>query len=100
MASHPVPGSSGMSDSVSRAERLLHRYPDLSEAELTSLLRTFGRLPLLHYGLLAADEQLSDKLDLLYRDHGDKLRTPLSGPAGILSAIAVAALVVFLWTAV
>ena len=85
--------------SAARAEALLNRYPDISEAEVAILLRTFAHLPLLHFGLLAADDQLGDKLDLFYRDHGEKVPTSLSSASWAMWAIALMALAVLLWVA-
>ena len=48
-------------------------------------------MPLLDFGLLAADQRLGAKLDAFYADHGDKLRPPLSE---LTWALAVPALIV------
>ena len=90
MASQPYLRSRALSESAAGAETLLSRYPDISEQELASLIRTFANLPLLDFGLLAADERLGVKLDAVYADHGDKLRPPL---IGLTSAIAVPVLI-------
>jgi len=100
MASQHYLRSRGLSEDAARAESLLNRYPDLSEQELASLIRRFKNLPLLDFGLLAADRQLGDRLDAFYRDHGDKLRAPLSGLAWTMSFLLVLAIVLFVWGAV
>jgi hypothetical protein len=91
MASQSYVRPRALSESAATAERLLYRYPDISEGELASLMRTFANLPLLDFGLLAADERLGAKLDAFYADHGDKLRPPLMGVAW---AVAVPVLIV------
>ena len=68
-----------LSEGAIDAQVLLYRYPDVSESELDSLLATFKNLPLLDFGLLAADERLGAKLNEFYADHGDKLRPALFG---------------------
>lgn len=68
----------GMSQCAADAEALLYRYPDIDEQEVATLTRAFRDLPLLDFGILAADPRLGAKLDALYADHGDKLRPPLA----------------------
>jgi hypothetical protein len=97
MASQHYLRSRGLSETAAKAESLLNRYPDLSEQELASLIRKFKNLPLLDFGLLAADQQLGDKLDEFYRDHRDKLRAPLSGLSWTMALFVVLAIVLFVW---
>jgi hypothetical protein len=97
MASQHYSRSRELSKGAVKAEALLNRYPDLSEQELASLIRTFAHLPLLDFGLMAADERLGEKLDEFYRDHGDKLRAPLSGLSWAISLLAVLAIVLLVW---
>lgn len=78
MASQSYFRSRGLSDEAAKVEALLYRYPDITKQELSILIRTFAYLPLLDFGLLAADERLGAKLDAFYADHGDKLRPPVS----------------------
>lgn len=92
MATQTYARSPDLSDSALQAETLLNRYPDLTEQELASLIRTFASLPLLDFGLLAADERLGEKLDAFYRDHGDKLRTT---PFGLMWSVAIPAVLAF-----
>lgn len=80
--------SRGLSDQAANAEVLLARYPNITEQELEDLIRTFARLPLLDFGLVAADDRLGAKLDAFYTDHGDRLRTPLEGVAMVLALLA------------
>ena len=91
MASQQYLRSRALSESATEAETLLNRYPNISEQELAILIRTFANLPLLDFGLLAADQRLGAKLDAFYADHGDKLRPPLSE---LTWALAVPALIV------
>ena len=77
MASQPYFRSRGLSPRAARAEALLYRYPEISEQELADLIRTFANLPLLDFGLFAADQRLGAKLDAFYADHGEKLRPSL-----------------------
>ncbi len=62
-----------------RVETLLSRYPDLREQELAELIDLFPFLPMLDLGLMTADDQLSEKLAEFQRDHGKKLKAPISG---------------------
>ncbi|MBT2133651.1 hypothetical protein KK137_04825 [Croceibacterium sp. LX-88] len=91
MATQHFSRSRALSEGAAEAETLLNRYPEISEQELDTMIRTFTHLPLLDFGLLAADERLGGKLDAFYADHGDKLRPPLSG---MVWAIAVPVLIV------
>ena len=91
MASQSYFRAHALSDEAEHAQALLQRYPDLSEAEVGVLIRTFAGLPLLDFGLMAADEQLSDKLEAFYADHGETLRPTVWESTW---AIAVPALIV------
>ena len=71
--------SSDFTERASDAEALLNRYPDVDDRELATLIETFKNLPLLDFGILAADQRMGAKLDAFYEDHGDKLRPPLTG---------------------
>ena len=61
-----------------RVEALLSRYPSLDQRELKTLIDLFPKLPILDAALMTADERLSDNLAAFHRDHGGKLRTPLT----------------------
>lgn len=61
----------------------------ISDRELAVLVRHFQNLPLLDFGLLAADERLGAKMDVFSADHGDKLRPPLSWTEWAIAAAAV-----------
>ena len=98
MASQHYSRSRALSKGAAKAETLLSRYPDLTEKELASLIRKFQNLPLLDFGLLAADERLGDKLDEFYRDHGDKLRPPLSGLSWAMALLVVLAIILLAWS--
>ncbi len=99
MASQQFIRSRALSDGAAEAETLLNRYPDISEQELASLIRTFTHLPLLDFGLLAADDRLGPRLDAFYADHGDKLRTPVSTLSWVSAVLATVAIVLFFWAA-
>lgn len=66
------------SDTARTVAALLNRYPDISEQELAALIEAFPYVPALDLGLMTADDRLSGKLEAFHRDHGDKLKTPLS----------------------
>ena len=97
MATQHYSRSRELSDGALEAEALLIRYPDLSEQELATLIRTFSHLPLLDFGLMAADERLGAKLDAFYRDHGEKLRPPVSGVIWAMGVPAVIVLGLIYW---
>lgn len=97
MASRIYPRSPDLSERALEAETLLNRYPDLTRTELSTLIRSFVHLPLLDYGLLAADEQLGPKLDAFHRDHGHELRAPVGGLMWAMLVPAAIALGVLVW---
>jgi hypothetical protein len=97
MASRIYPRSPNLSDRALEAETLLNRYPDLSRAELSTLIRSFAQLPLLDYGLLAADERLGPKLEAFSNDHEHELRAPVSGLVWAMMVPAALALGVLVW---
>lgn len=66
------------SEMAVKAEALLSRYPDLDEQELADLIHMFPYLPILDVGLMTADDRLSEKLEAFHRDHGHKIRAPVS----------------------
>lgn len=78
-----------LSADAADAQEQLYRYPDISDRELAVLVRHFQNLPLLDFGLLAADERLGAKMDVFFADHGDKLRPPLSWTEWAIAAAAV-----------
>ena len=101
MASQYYSRSRELSHNAARAETLLNRYPDVSEKDLETLIRSFARFPLLDFGIIAADERLGSKLDAFYRDHGDKVRPPLADVMWALAVPAVIALAVaFYWAVI
>ena len=63
---------------AARAEALVQRYPNLSEVELAELINLMPRLPVLDFGLMAADPVMSSRLDDFYREHGRKVRTSVA----------------------
>ena len=68
MASQPYFRARGLSQDAEQAQALLYRYQDITERELAVLVRTFANLPLLDFGLLAADQRLGAQLDAFYAD--------------------------------
>ena len=101
MASLHYSRSRELSHNAAKTETLLNRYPDVSDAELDTLIRSFAKFPLLDFGILAADDRLGPKLDAFYRDHSDKLRPPLSDvvwAVAVPAVIAVAAILYWLVT--
>jgi hypothetical protein len=81
-----------------RTEQLLDRYPNLSEQELAELINLFARLPILDFGLMTADERLSDKLDAFHRAHGGKIRSSLASLAALVAVPLVVVATVLWWT--
>ena len=67
------------SPTVQKVERSLDRYPDLGEQELAALARQFRSLSLVDKAVITADERLSRKLALFYRDHQSDLQAPVAG---------------------
>ena len=91
--------SRGLSEEAAQAEVLLARYPHISELEVADLIRAFSRLPLLDFGLVAADDRLGPQLDAFYADHGEKLRTPLRRIALVLAWLAFITLAAIMYFA-
>ena len=80
-----------------KAEALIGRYPNLSEQELASLIDIFPYLPILDVGLMTADDRLSEKLAAFHRDHGSKLRAPVSSLMWFLAFPTIAAIGTLWW---
>jgi len=99
MSSRSYFQSRGLSQDAAKAEALLYRYPNISEEELASLIRTFSHFPLLDFGLLAADERLGAKLEAFYADHAEKLRPPLTLIEWMIGIGAVVGLLVLIYNA-
>ena len=78
MASQSFFSPRALSAHSKKVHELLYRYPNISEGELVVLVDHFRNLPLLDFGLLAADERLGAKMEAFYADHSDKLRSPWS----------------------
>ena len=97
MANQQFSRSLDLSDRALEAETLLNRYPNLTEAELSTLIRTLTKLPLLDFGLMAADERMGQKLDEFYREHGHELRSPVFGLTWALAFPAALALGLLYW---
>jgi hypothetical protein len=79
-------------------EALLMRYPNLSEQELATLINQFPHIKILDLGLMTADERLAGRLDAFHRDHGRKLKMPISSLVAFL-AVPTIALIGLLWWA-
>ena len=73
------------SETTLRVEALLDRYPNLMEQELAELINLFPTIGILDHALMTADDRLSGKLAAFDRDHGKKLRTPLSSLIAFLA---------------
>ncbi len=78
-------------------EKLLKRYPNLSEEELASLIETFPQLTMLDAALLTADDRLSSTLEVFHRDQGQKLRTPLPFLGAMVAVPAMLLIVLVYW---
>lgn len=87
------------SETTVKAEALLMRYPNLSEEELATLINLFPYIRFLDLGLMASDERLAGKLDDFRRDHGKKLRTPLSSYIAFLAVPTILVVGGLLWWA-
>ena len=68
----------GSSQSTLDVEMLLARYPRLDAQELAHLIESFPALPLIDKAVITADEQLSEKLAVFYRDHRRELEAPIA----------------------
>ena len=87
------------SETTVKAEALLMRYPNLSEVELATLINLFPYIRILDLGLMTSDEHLSGKLDAFHRDHGKKLRTPISSLIAFLAVPTIILVGGLLWWA-
>lgn len=67
------------SPTLQEVEISLDRYPDLSEQDRAALIRQVRGLSLVDKAVIAADERLSEKLALFYRDHQSDLQAPVAG---------------------
>jgi len=65
-----------LSDVGLKAERLLGRYPSISERELDELIDIFPRLPILDLALMTADDRISAKVAEFHQAHRARLKTP------------------------
>jgi hypothetical protein len=97
MATQSYVRSRPPSEMTVRAEALLKRYPNLSEHELATLIDIFPRLRILDLGLMTCDERLSEKLDAFHRDHGRKLKAPVSSLIAFLAVPGIIALGLLWW---
>ena len=97
MASQYSDRSLGLSPDGSEAQKLIARYPDLSETELTRLIETCAKLPFIDFSVLAADQRYGSKFAKFYDDHGAKLRQPIIGWVGTFASVAVIAIALVLW---
>ena len=84
------------SEQAMEAQRLLNRYPNLSEQELARLINIFPDLPILDLGLMTADDSLGEKLSAFHRDHARKLPVPIASLVAFLT-IPTLFLLALLW---
>lgn len=70
-------------------ERLLDRYPQLSENELAELKDSLPLLPILDYALLLADCRFAPKLERL-QDDGARLAPSTSTSMSLLAIVTIA----------
>lgn len=75
------------------------RYPNLSEEELATLINLFPHIRILDLGLMTSDARLAGKLDAFHRDHGKKLRTPISSLIAFLAVPTILVVAGLLWWA-
>jgi hypothetical protein len=85
------------SEATLEVEALLRRYPNLADYELATLINELPRLPILDYGLMTADDELSEKLTEFHGHHGRKLRTPLSSLVAFLAVPATLLVLLVGW---
>lgn len=82
-----------------KAEALLTRYPNLSEAELATLINLFPHIRILDLALMTCDDHLAGKLDTFRRDHRRKLKPPISSVVVLLAVPTILVLAGLLWWA-
>jgi hypothetical protein len=87
------------SETTVKAEALLARYPNLSEVELATLINLFPYIRILDLGLMTSDERLGGRLDAFRKDHGSRLRTPISSLIAFTAVPAIIVLAGLLWWA-
>jgi hypothetical protein len=85
------------SERTLKVERLLTRYPDITEQELSYLIGTFPYLPPVDVSLMLADDALLEKLESFHHDHGHMLVAPRNWLlAALLSTGALAEVIMWL----
>jgi hypothetical protein len=99
MATQTYVRSRPPSETTVRAEALLMRYPNLSEEELATLINLFPYIRILDLGLMTSDERLSGKLDAFHRDHGKKLKIPMSSMIAFLAVPTIIVVGGLMWWA-
>lgn len=85
------------SQTTLRVEALLGRYPNLREQELAELINLFPSLNLLDEGLMTSDDYLAGKLKDFHQEHGQKLKTQMSGLIAFVSVPTLLALFILWW---
>jgi hypothetical protein len=98
MASQTYGRSRPPSERMARVEALLGRYPNLSEIELATLINLFPTLRILEVGLMTANDRVSGKFQAFHRDHGRKLKTPLSSLIAFIAVPATVAIGLLWWS--
>jgi hypothetical protein len=99
MISHIHERSRPPSETTVQAKTLLSRYPNLSEVELAKLINLFPYIRILDLGLMTSDERLAGKLQAFHRDHGKKLKTPISSLVAFMAVPMIIVVGGLLWWA-
>lgn len=98
--STPVERSLGGQSQRARVAALLRKYPNVDADETAEITRFLKKGPFLEIGLLAADEELSPKVERFRAEHAGRLGLSLKDYS--LAALIVASLIVacfLLWDA-
>ena len=99
MATQSYARSRSPSETTVKAEALLARYPNLSDVELATLINLFPYIRILDLGLMTSDDRLAPRLDAFHRDHGKKLKAPISSLIAFLAVPTILVVAGLLWWA-
>jgi hypothetical protein len=96
-AAMPAPDRTRPRSSLTEeAERLVQKYPNITDEEIDRLVAIFPKLPVLDVGLMTSDDSLASRLEAFHREHGRRIRMPLPHQLLFLSVAAVLVLII-LW---